>query len=87
MTEVFDKLKIQLAASGTLTDAEIGDSALTDDERLWLSAERHSKQRSAGPQITLDEYLAANKTLDSAAEGSPEYEAALKIAEAYESGA
>jgi len=87
MTEVFDKLKAQLASAGTLTDAEIGDSTLTDDERLWLSAERYSKQRNAGPKITLEEYLAANKTLDTAVEGSPEYETALKIAQAYESGA
>ncbi len=43
MTEVFDKLKVQLASTGTLTDAEIGNSALTDDEQVWLSAERYSK--------------------------------------------
>ena len=69
MTEVFDKLKAQLASTGTLTDSEIGDSALTDEERLWLSAERYSKQRNTGPKITLEQYLAANKTLDTPAEG------------------
>ena len=72
MTEIFDKLKVQLAPTGTLTDAEMGDIALTDDERLWLSAERYSKQRSSGPKITLEQYLAANKALDTTAAGHPE---------------
>ncbi len=83
MTDTFDKLKAKLAA-GTITDEELGDSTLTDEERIWLSAERHDKARSDSPQITMEAYLEASKKLDTSAEDSPEYAAALKLVEAYE---
>src|SRR4051812_37230126 len=40
MSENFDKLKAKLAESGTLTDDEINAAGLTDEEKIWLNAER-----------------------------------------------
>lgn len=84
MSEIFDKLKAKLAESGTLTDEELTSAGLTDEEKIWLSAERHSKERDKQEKITLEQYVAANKVLDTAAEGSAEYKDAEKIVEAYE---
>jgi hypothetical protein len=85
MSENFDKLKAKLAETGTLTDDEINAATgLTDEEKIWLNAERYDKQRDKQTAITLDQYVAANKVLDSAAEDSPEYKEALKTVEAYE---
>ncbi len=84
MSENFEKLKTKLAETGNLTDDEINNSNLTDDEKLWLSAERHAKVRDKQETITLEQYVAANKVLDTAKEGTPEYAEALKTIEAYE---
>jgi hypothetical protein len=84
MSENFDKLKLKLAETGALSDEEISAANLTAEEMLWLSAERHAKQRDKQESITLDQYLAASKILDSAAEGSPEFVAAEKLVLAYE---
>ncbi len=84
MSEDFDKLKAKLAETGQLTDEEIGAARLTEDEKLWLSAERHAKERDKQEAVTLDQYLAASKVLDTAAEGSPEFLAAQKTVEIYE---
>ena len=84
MSENFDKLKAKLAESGTLTDDEINAAGLTDEEKIWLNAERYDKQRNKQEAITLDQYLAANKVLDTAAEGSPEFNEAQKVVDAYE---
>ena len=51
---------------------------------LDLYAERYAKQRDKQEAITLEQYVAANKVLDTAAEGSPEYKEAEKIVQAYE---
>lgn len=84
MSETFEKLKAKLAESGVLTDDEIGAADLTEEEKIWLTAERYAKQREKQEAITLDQYIAANKVLDSAAEGSPEYVEAMRVVEAYE---
>ena len=84
MSENFEKLKAKLTESGSLTDDEINAANLTDDEKIWLSAERYSKQRDKQEKITLEQYVAANKVLDSVPEGSPEYKDAERIVEAYE---
>jgi hypothetical protein len=85
MSENFDKLKAKLAESGTLTDDEINTATgLTDEEKIWLNAERYAKQRDKADVITLDQYVAANKVLDTAGEDSAEYKEALKTVEAYE---
>ena len=84
MSENFEKLKSKLAEAGTLTDDEINASGLTDEEKIWLKAERYAKQRDKQEAITLDQYVAANKVLDTAKEDSTEYKEALKTVEAYE---
>jgi len=92
MTEAFDKLKAMLEEKGSLADADISQvegelGALADDERLWLSVEAHDRKERAGDEVTLDQYLAATQTLESAAPGSPEYQEAERIVEAFESAA
>ncbi|MFQ3536311.1 MAG: hypothetical protein SNJ58_10580 [Aggregatilineales bacterium] len=84
MSDAFEALKAKLAQTGTLTDEEIANADLTEEQKLWLNAERYAKQRDTSETVTLEQYLEANKVLDSAPEGSPEYEAALKIVERYE---
>jgi len=51
---------------------------------FWLTAERYNKQHSQ--TISMEQYLAASKVLDTAPEGSPEWLTAEKIVNAYESG-
>jgi hypothetical protein len=91
MTDTFDKLKQMLAQQGTLSEADVENmvaahGALTDDERVWLAAEQFRLQRASGETVTMEQYLAASRILDSAPEGSAEYNEALKIVEAFESG-
>lgn len=92
MTEAFDKLKALLESQGTLSEEEIAAAeaelgALTDDERLWLSIELHDRMQRSGDEITVEQYLAATQTLESAEPGSPEYDEAKRIVEAFESAA
>lgn len=91
MSAAFDKAKELLNAQGKLTAEDVdklvaqhGD--MTDDERMWLASEQLTRERAGSAKITMDEYLAASKVLDAAAEGSDEYNKALKIVETYESG-
>ncbi len=84
MSENFDKLKTKLTETGTLTDDEIQAANLTDDEKIWLNAERYARQRDKQEVITLEQYIAANKVLDTMPEGSPEYVEALRVVETYE---
>ncbi len=84
MSEDFDKLKAKLNETSNLTDDEITAAKLTDEEKLWLNAERYARQRDKQEVITLEQYIAANKVLDSSPEDSPEYKEALKVVELYE---
>ncbi len=84
MSENFDKLKTKLTETGTLTDDEIHAANLTDEEKIWLNAERYARQRDKQEVITLEQYIAANKVLDSMPEGSPEYVEAQRIVDTYE---
>ncbi len=91
MTAAFDQLKDLLAKQGKLTDEDIeqavaAQGTLTDEERLWLSAEQFKLERADDAKVTMEEYLEASNILDTAAEGSVEYNKALKIVEAFESG-
>lgn len=91
MTDTFDKLKALLASQGKLSSEEVDQMVaahgdLTDDEKMWLSAEQFKLERAIGEQITMEQYLAASKVLDSTPEGSAEYNQALAIVEAFESG-
>ncbi len=84
MSDAFEKLKAKLTETGSLTDEEIAAAELTEEQKLWLNAERYAKQRDTSETVTLEQYLEANKVLDSTAEDSPEHQAALKIVERYE---
>jgi len=92
MTETFEKLKALLEEQGTLSEADIAgmeaeQGEMTDEERIWLSAEIHDRMQRAGDEITVEQYLEATQVLDSAEPGSPEYEEAQRIVEAFESAA
>ncbi|GAB4549113.1 MAG: hypothetical protein OHK0023_13080 [Anaerolineae bacterium] len=84
MTDDFERLKAKLTETGTVTDEEITAATLTEEQRIWLNAERYDKQRAKTELITMEQYLEASKKLDAATEGTPEYAEALKIVEAYE---
>ncbi len=86
MSEDFEKLKTKLAETGNVTDDEINAAKMTDEEKIWLNAERYARQRDKQEVITLDQYVAANKVLDTAAEGSEEYKKAEAIVNKYEAG-
>ncbi|HEX2907457.1 MAG TPA: hypothetical protein VHO69_11385 [Phototrophicaceae bacterium] len=91
MSETFDKLKAQLETQGKLSEEDItkaieATGPMTPEERAKVDAENYEKSREKERKYTMDEYLAASKILDTAAEGSDEYNKALKIVEAYESG-
>lgn len=91
MSETFDKLKAQLDQQGSLNEADINKAIeahgpMTAEERAQLDAAVHEKTREKDKKITMEQYLEASKVLDSAAEGSPEYQKALEIVEAYEKG-
>jgi hypothetical protein len=90
MTQAFDKIKAALAEKGTLTDEEVAKIAsengeLTPEENTWVAAELHERRRSSQAKVTMEQYLEAMKVLDNAAEGSPEYAAAEKIVQQFES--
>ncbi len=92
MTEAFDTLKQRLETQDTLSDEEIAQveselGPLTDEERLWISAELHDRMDRQGEAITVEQYLAASQALETAEPGSPEYEAAQRIVDAFESAA
>jgi hypothetical protein len=87
MSAAYDKLVKLLEEKGSLENTDIESATkelgeMTPQEMIDLSAAQLKKQPKTA--ITMEQYLAATKVLDSAAEGSPEYEAALKVVEAYE---
>jgi len=87
----FEHLKKVLAETGTLTPeavtaAEGEHGALSDEEKFWLESEKHKKETENRQTITMDDYLKASAVLDSAPEGSDEYNQALAIVEKFESG-
>jgi hypothetical protein len=94
MTETFDKLKALLDEKKTVSNEDIqkmvGDHGemtpeeITELEALKLEAEKVTKK--AGEEVSLDDYLAALKVLDEAAEGSDEYKKAEAAVEKYEAG-
>ncbi|GAB4515801.1 MAG: hypothetical protein OHK0046_19810 [Anaerolineae bacterium] len=91
MSQTFDKLKELLAKQNTLSQEEIDkvvaeSGALTDDERVWLESERHRLERAQDETVTMDQYLAALKVLDTAAEDSDEFKKANELVERYEKG-
>jgi hypothetical protein len=90
MSVTFDKLK-ELLAKQAITQQDIEKmiaehGPMTEEETVQIAAEQHEKEREKQETITMEQYLEAAKVLDTASEGSPEYEKALKIVEKYESG-
>jgi hypothetical protein len=91
MTATFDKLKAALQEKNTLTEEEIAQAVkehgeLTPEENMWLSAEIHERQRSSQATVTTDQFLEANKVLDSADPDSEEYKKAQQIVDAFLAG-
>lgn len=91
MSAAFDKLKDLLTKQGALSNEDVEKAvaehgAMTDDEKLWLEAERHKLERSKGDKITVEQYMEACKVLDTAAADSEEYKKAEAIVNKYESG-
>jgi hypothetical protein len=91
MSEAFDKLKAQLEAQGTLTNEEIATfisqhGALTPEELAWIEAELHERERAKETKVSTEQFLEANKILDTADPDSDEYKAAERIVEAYLQG-
>jgi hypothetical protein len=89
MTATFDTLKAVLLDKKTLSNEQVeqavaSSGAMTDDEKMWLEAEKLKLSRTA--TITMEEYLAASKILDTAPEGSDEYKKAEELVNRYESG-
>lgn len=87
MGATFDKLMKMLEEKGSLANTDIEAvtkelGEMTPQEMIDLSAAQIKKQPRT--EITMEQYLAATKVLDTATEGSPEYEAALKVVETYE---
>lgn len=86
----FEELKALLKSQGSLspddvTKLEAEHGAMSDEEKMWLESERLEMEK-ADATITMDQYLAALKVLDSAAEGSDEYNKAEALVDKYESG-
>jgi len=91
MSEAFDKLKELLKSQGSLSNDDVekvtGElGTITDDEKMWLESEKLKLEKDATDTISMDQYLAALGTLDSAEEGSDEWKKADEIVTKYESG-
>jgi hypothetical protein len=91
MSETYTRLKEMLDKQGILSKEDIekmvaASGEMTAEEITLLEAERHEKERAKSEKTTMEQYLEASKVLDTAPEGSDEYNKALKIVEAYESG-
>lgn len=92
MTETFDKLMAMLKDKQTLTpeditSAESEHGEMTDEERIELEAAKlDAEKANKTEEVSLDDYLAALKVLDSAEEGSDAYKEAEAKVEKYEAG-
>lgn len=91
MSETFDKLKAMLEEKGTLSDDDIANMVkahgdMTAEENMELSAAIHERKRAQQATVTMEQFLEANKILDTAEEGSPEYKEAEAIVEKFLAG-
>lgn len=91
MGATFDQLKTLLEKQKSLSNADIEKAVaehgeLSADDLTWIESERHRLEREAQETVTMDQYLAALKVLDTAAEGSPEYVKAEALVDQYEKG-
>jgi hypothetical protein len=92
MSETFDKLKAVLAENKTLTNEDVEKlvaehGEMTNEEKIELEAQKlEAEKANKSDEVSLDDYLAALKVLDSAEEGSAEYQEAESKVEKYEAG-
>ncbi len=91
MTASFDKLKAMLEEKGALSDEEIAavvkeHGEMTDEENMQLSAEIHERKRAGEATVTMEQFLEANKVLDSADPNSDEYKKAQEIVDKFLTG-
>jgi hypothetical protein len=93
MSDTFDKLKALLEKQKSLSNEDVEKlvaehGAMTDEEKITLESEkaRIEREERQKDSVTMDQYLEALKTLDSAAEGSDEFKKAEEIVNKYESG-
>jgi len=89
----FEKLKELLKSQGKLSTDDVEKlvkehGEMSNDEKMWLESEKLEIEKKAKQTetITMDQYLAALKVLDSAAEDSDEYKTAEALVDKYESG-
>lgn len=86
----FEPLKALLKSQGTLSNEDVEKlvaehGELTSDEKMWLESEKLQIGK-ASATVTMEDYLAALKVLDSADEGSDEFKKAEALVDKYESG-
>ncbi len=87
----FEKLKELLKSQGSLSADDVTKlvtehGELTNEEKMWLESEKLEIENTKTRTVAMDQYLAALKVLDSAAEGSDEYKKAEALVDKYESG-
>jgi hypothetical protein len=92
MTRTFDELQTLLKQKGKLAPEDIEKAVkeygeMTEEEKASLAAEAHAAERKAEQGVTVEQYIEATRTLETAEEGSPEYKKAQEIVEAFEKGA
>ncbi|MFW5748861.1 MAG: hypothetical protein ACOCYT_04525 [Chloroflexota bacterium] len=93
MSATYDKLKALLDEKKSITQEEIDQAiaehgAMTDEEVIQLEADRleAAKSQTTNEAVTLEQYLEAVKTLDTAEEGSETFKKAETIVQKYEAG-
>ena len=91
MSETFNKLKALLDEKGSLSAEDIEKmstehGAMTPQEVIDLESLKLKKSKEGRTEVTMEQYLEATKTLDTAAEDSEEYKKAEAIVTAFEAG-
>lgn len=91
MSAAFDHLKGLLEKQKTLSKEDIDQAItahgeLTPDEMTWIESEKHRLEREGQETVTMEQYLAALKVLDTVAEDSDEFKKADALVQKYESG-
>ena len=91
MTATFDRLKAALQEKGTLSDEDIAQAVeehgeMTAEENMQLAADIFERQRAVEKKVTMEQFLEANKILDTADENSEEYQKAQQIVDAFLAG-
>jgi type I site-specific restriction endonuclease len=92
VSESFNKIKAIIEEKGTISPEEQEKitkehGELEAKETVELESLKLKKAKENRKEVTMEEYLQATKTLESAAEGSDEYKKAEEIVKAFESGA